>query len=184
MEIQFLHERAIEEDPKLMINCIQKMVSGETPFFPTTLSLVYDKLVEKAFTTRSLFDRYPSGRTKGQSPIRPVHSPRASRSTPNINTFLTVGPAASSSSLQARAPTYEPEPLTTTTQSARLRCIRCYEVAPLQDLHEGLRCPRCPEIVWWTMGWKRPIMQCTSCNLLRVENSGHCYRIKCGRRFV
>ena len=65
MEIQFLHERATEEDPKLMINCIQKMVSGETPFLPTTLSLVYDKLVEKAFTTHSFFDRYPSGWTKG-----------------------------------------------------------------------------------------------------------------------
>ena len=65
MEIQFLHERAIEEDPKLMINCIQKMVSREAPFFPTTLSLVYDKLVERAFVTHTLFDPRPSGRTKG-----------------------------------------------------------------------------------------------------------------------
>jgi hypothetical protein len=49
MEIQFFHEMITEKDPKLLIDHIERMASGGTPFFPTTLSLVYDKLFEKAF---------------------------------------------------------------------------------------------------------------------------------------
>ncbi|KAF9642810.1 hypothetical protein BDM02DRAFT_3273313 [Thelephora ganbajun] len=50
MEIQFFHENFTEKDPKLLMDHIQRMASGEAPFFSTTLSLVYGKLLEKAFT--------------------------------------------------------------------------------------------------------------------------------------
>ena len=50
MEIQFLHEKFTEKDPRLLIGHIQRMASGEAPFFATTLGLVYEKLVEKAFS--------------------------------------------------------------------------------------------------------------------------------------
>jgi len=175
MEIQFFHEKAVKTNPRLMDECIRKMGSGEAPFFPTKLGLVYDKLVTKA-----PFDTHPSGPTEGKSPIRLIHSPRALTSTRNINISLTVGPATSSSNLQTAAPTCDPDPLTTTTQSAWLRCIRCYKAARLQDLYKGLRCPQCPSV----NGWKRPIMQCTSCNLLRSEASRECAGKKCGRRFM
>lgn len=33
MEIQFLHERFTEKDPKLLIDHIQQMASGEHPTF-------------------------------------------------------------------------------------------------------------------------------------------------------
>jgi len=181
MEIQFLHEKAIEKDPKLLIDCIQKMGSGEAPFFPTTLSLIYDTLVEKAFTTHVPFDPRPSGRTEGKSPIRPPHSPQALTSTPNINASLTVDPATSSSNPQTPASTRDPNTSTTTTRSAWLKCIRCYEVARLQDLHGGLYCPKCPAGLWWG---ERPLMQCTLCNLLRTEAEGDCCRNTCRRRFM
>ena len=49
MEIQFFHEMITRRDQKMLIDHIERMASGGTPFFPTTLSLVYDKLFEKAF---------------------------------------------------------------------------------------------------------------------------------------
>ena len=50
MEIQFLHENFTEKDPKLLMDHIKKMAAREAPFFGTTLSLVFDKLVEKTST--------------------------------------------------------------------------------------------------------------------------------------
>ena len=47
MEIQFLHETFLGKDPKLLVDHIRRMGSGEAPLFSTTLSLVYDKLAEK-----------------------------------------------------------------------------------------------------------------------------------------
>ena len=43
MEIEFFYKNS-KKNPKLLIDHIQKMKSGEAPFFPTTLGLVYDKL--------------------------------------------------------------------------------------------------------------------------------------------
>ena len=47
MEIQFLHKNFTKKDPELLMGHIKKMASREAPFFATTLSLVFDKLVEK-----------------------------------------------------------------------------------------------------------------------------------------
>ena len=52
MEIEFLHQKFTEKDPKLLMDHIQRMASGEAPFFATTLGVVYDKLAEKAFPKR------------------------------------------------------------------------------------------------------------------------------------
>ena len=49
MEIESLHKSFTEKDPELLMEHIQRMAYGETPLFATTLSFVYDKLVEKAF---------------------------------------------------------------------------------------------------------------------------------------
>ena len=43
MEIEFFYKNC-RKNPKLLIDHIQKMKSGDAPFFPTTLGLVYDKL--------------------------------------------------------------------------------------------------------------------------------------------
>ena len=63
MEIEFLHRSFTEKDPKLLMEHIQRMASGEAPFFSKTLSLVYDKLVEYA-STRPV----TSGSNLGKSP--------------------------------------------------------------------------------------------------------------------
>jgi len=56
MEIQFLHEEFTKKDPKLLIDHVQRMMSGEAPLFSTTLSLVYDRLLEQAFPEDIPFD--------------------------------------------------------------------------------------------------------------------------------
>ena len=56
MEIEFLHRNLTGKDPKLLMEHIQRMASGEAPFFSKTLSLVYDKLVGCAFTRPIISD--------------------------------------------------------------------------------------------------------------------------------
>ena len=178
MELQLFRERATEMDPKLLVDHIQRMASGEAPLFPTTLSLLYDKLVEKAFVDRTSFGPDPGGCTEGESPIHP-DSPRAS--TPTLNTpppaFNTF---ASSSNLQAPASTHGPVPPTTTPSPTWLECRQCGHVSWLRDLREGLRCPRCP------MGSpkRKILMQCSSCGTARGKNRGDCERKTCRKVFL
>lgn len=47
MNIEFLQQNFTEQHSKLVMDHIQKMESGEAPFLPTTLSLVYSKLLGK-----------------------------------------------------------------------------------------------------------------------------------------
>ena len=47
MEIQFLLKNVTGRDPKLLMDHFKKMASREAPFFATTLSLVFDELVER-----------------------------------------------------------------------------------------------------------------------------------------
>ena len=49
MEIEFLTSNFTKKNPKLLMKHIRRMASGGVPFFSTTLSLIYDKLVEKVF---------------------------------------------------------------------------------------------------------------------------------------
>jgi len=181
MEIHFLDERATELDPKLLIDHTQRMASGEAPFFPTTLSLVYDKLIEKSFTNRTPFDPGPGGCTKGESLIHPsIPLSQALASTCSILPAPIVETIASSSNLQTPAPTYGPILPITTPNSAWLKCQKCGEVARLRDLHESLRCPRCP-----TKGKKgRPFMECTSCYASQATPRDNCVRKKCRKRFM
>ena len=55
MEIEFLHKTISGTAFKLVMDYIQSAASGESPFFPKTLSLVYDKLAERSFPGKSLF---------------------------------------------------------------------------------------------------------------------------------
>ena len=49
MEVEFFQSNFTQPDPKVLMDHIQKMTSGEAPYFPETLSLVYGKLFSKAF---------------------------------------------------------------------------------------------------------------------------------------
>ena len=48
-EIEFFHKNFTEKDLKLLMGHLQRMASGEEPYFPTTLSLVYDKRFRGTF---------------------------------------------------------------------------------------------------------------------------------------
>jgi hypothetical protein len=182
MEIKFLHEKFTEKDPKLLLNHIQRMASGEAPFFPTTLSLVYGKMVENAFTKRAPSNFGPGDCTGNQSLVDLPSPPQASISTPGIPSSSTIGPTASSSSLQAPASTHGPLSIATPANSTWLQCVQCNERARLQDLYDGLRCPLCPG-----MGGRRrrrPIMRCVSCNAERFTCRDDCRQKLCRRKFM
>jgi len=171
MELRFFHERAAEMDPKLLIDCIQRT---DAAFFPTALSLVYDKLVETELTKHTRFDPGPGGCTKGDSPIHPTPPP--STSAYNIPSSSAVNTIASSSNLQAPARTYGRVP----SIMPRLKCHRCGQVARSGDLREGLYCPQCPR-----RGKKaRPLMQCTSCDTVRTTIRDDCEKKVCRKRFL
>jgi len=180
MEIQFLHEQFTDNDPKLLMDHIQRMTAGEAPFFPTTLSFVYDKLIEKAFTQHTSPGSGLEKSTGGQSVMVPNSPIEASTSISRI----TPPPAASvtpPSSLQTPAPNPEPISPSTTAPRAWLRCNQCGEHAPLEDLYDGLRCPQCP-----SRGGKkgRPFMQCEFCNIVRVTRRDDCIKILCRAMFI
>ena len=205
MELQLLHEKPTEKDLKSLMDYIQRMASGEAPFFPTTLSLVYDRLVENTLANPT-FGSVPDKPAGSQGISTPTPLPQASTSTSStfsfshlaINTAAsssnlqapdparriiplrpTKTPAASSSNLQAPTPVHGPIPPVTPAGSAWLKCVQCDEHARLQDLYEGLRCPRCPE-----KGKKgRPFMYCTACRVVRSVHKVICVK-KCKKKFM
>ena len=173
MEIEF-YKTSTKHDPKLVMDHIQRIASGETPPPSTGLSFVYDKLVERIF-------EHPiaSGSDLGK-PTEPAGKQITTEPCPT--TAQTSDPPSRvplPSILEAPdpAPPLEPIPLT----AIRLECFQCGERARLRDLHNGLRCPRCPPR---THGRGRPFMQCPACNLVRGIPKDHCVRASCQARFV
>ena len=184
MEIQFLHDNFTEKDSKLLMEHIQRMAFGEAPFFATTLSLVYDKLVEKAFAQPA-----PSGSGLGQSakvesvadPYSPLQPPISVPGAPPTSSSSNAPPTPSSvPQTPPPVPGSGPVPPSTPTRFTWLRCHRCLGAVGLLDLHDGLRCPRCPA----RDERGPPLMQCTLCRTIRTERRNTCLKIVCGARFV
>ena len=180
MEIQFLHESFTEKDPKLLMDHIQKMASGEMPFFARTLSLVYDKLVEKAFPKP-----IPSGSGLG----KPIEVPSVADPTPPHQELASTSsvPSISTSSntplpgpQPAPAPNPEPVSWNISTSSVWLQCNQCGVPAAKGALHDGVRCPECPPRI---NGRGRPYMECPLCNVVRVTPRETCVKILCQARF-
>jgi hypothetical protein len=181
MEIQFFHERFTEKDPKLLIDYVGRMASGEAPFFPTTLSLVYDKLVENAFPKHIPSGLGPGGFTLGSSTST---SNVASSSTLAVTSPPVVS-FVSSPDLQPPAPS-PGLPLNAATKWAGLTCVRigCGRITSIYDLYEGLHCPYCPETGKnGSLETGRPFMRCTQCNTLRDVHVKVCSKPKCSSRF-
>ena len=183
MEIQFLHETFTGKGP--LMNHIRRMGSGEAPLFSTTLSLVYDKLVEKT-VARSV----PSGSGLGKSieiQDAVVHTtlPQMSTFTPQASAFT---PPTSWSSFVAssstRPPVPTPAPASWSIPSKDpltwLVCHKCRKPALSANLYDGVRCPKCP-----SRGPKkgRPFMQCRSCGEVRAKRKTICARKKCKAKF-
>jgi len=175
MEIQFIYENFTEKDPKLLMDHIQRMASGEAPFFTTTLSLVYDGLVERAFSRHTSLDS-GLGSWGAATPTPPLQAPTPAPSiTPSFN---------------LRTPTPEPYPDpwswgTDAVWATRLNCTRCNSTTSVQDLRDGLYCPLCPETGRNGRGRVRgSFMQCTSCHKLRKSRVNNCTRAVCGQAFA
>lgn len=176
MEIRFLHERFTENFPQSLTDHIRRMASGEAPFFPATLGLVYDRLVEKAFSKVTPFDSAHGGFTGGQGTISPSLPLQASTSTPSF--------ASSSHSQVPPAPGPVTAPPSTTIKWAGLRCVRCARNASIHNLYDGLHCPRCDEKGRNGKHKKgRPFMICTGCGAMRTTAGSVCSKSKCGGRF-
>jgi len=162
MEVQAFHERVTEKDPKLLIDHLQRMASGEAPFFSTTLSLVYNKLFETAFPKWTPLRPAPCGSTESNGPIYPTPPPQASTSN-------SKAPAVARTPVR---PIQNPN-------STGLKCRQCHRVSPLRNLREGLRCPLCP------LGKKgTTLMRCASCGILRGTPKTRCEKKKCGKSFM
>ena len=170
MEIQFLHGNLTERDSKLLMDHIQRMASGEAPFFATTLSLVYDKLVENAFS-------------KHTSPGSGLGSQNVATPTPPLQTSISNPSVASNS----QAPTHAPKPISsnTTIKQVGLKCARCSSVASIHNLRDGLHCPLCPATGRNGRGEKGwPFMRCKGCDHLREMRVGSCVKANCSGVFT
>ena len=203
MEIQLLYESLSKKDFKLFLEHIQRMGSGEAPLFATTLSLVYDKLVEKAFVRP-----IPSGSGVGKSVgVQSVADPRTPLKTSTSNLSFSLNSAigvtssstpqapapspfgfsststfgvATSSTPRTPAPNPEPVPSSTSPPLVWLRCNKCRGTAGLKDLYEGTRCPVCPSR---SAKKGRPYMDCSSCGRPRTKASASCKAKTCRVRF-
>jgi len=184
MEIEFFHENLTEKDLKLLMEHIQRMAYGEAPLFATTLSSVYDKLVEKTFA-----QPIPSGSGLGKSvEVQNVAVPRPPlQASTSISGFLSTstsgGASSSSSQVPALNPGPGPVPSSISPPFVWLRCSQCSRVAGLGDLYNGLRCPQCQPR---NAKKGRPYMECPKCRVLQTEitHGANCLKKKCKARFV
>jgi len=181
MEIRTLYETFIEKDPKLLTDHVRRMASNEAPFFSTTLSLIYDGMVERAFQKwASSFD--VSGTFESQSLPNPTPPQAPTPALSNISVPTPILP--SSSTLRVPAPVFVPASSSTST-CALLRCIQCRRYVRLGDLYDGLRCPQCPATGRDGTGKRgRPLMLCGSCGQMRTTRVGNCPKGKCGKGFL
>ena len=178
MEIQFLHETFPGKGPKLLMDHIRRMGSGEAPFYSTTLSLVYDKLVEKTIAQSVL-----SGSGLGKS-IEILDTtvdtalPQASAFTfPNSQSS---GTASSSSQPPVPTPAPASPSISSNNRLAWLVCNKCGKPASLGELYNGLQCPKCPPR---GKRMRRPYMECQLCGASRSSLSDKCLHKRCLTKF-
>ena len=103
MELEFLDKNFTEIYPESLTDQIKSAASGEAPFLPVILSLVYDMLAEKSFPK----DAPPNS---GTSQVPANHGPTipASFQTSGFTVFTTPFQASSSASTTTSTPTQKP----------------------------------------------------------------------------
>ena len=175
MEVEFFYKNFTEQNPKLLMDHIRRMASGEALFFSTTLGLIYDKLVERTFVQPAASGSGPvkSGETGDQSATC-TPTTQAQGSSTNVNS-----PSDPSTNLPPSQQNPEPDPVP--LGAVWLKCWQCGEPARMRDLFDGLRCPLCPPR---SLAKGRPFMVCPSCNLVRGIRRDTCVRLACQTLFV
>ncbi|KAF9779862.1 hypothetical protein BJ322DRAFT_346861 [Thelephora terrestris] len=175
MEIDFLQKNVLEKNPKLLTDYIRSMASGDSPCFPTVLSLVYDGLVGKTFPKQHTFTLGSNSFPGAQSVTTPtpLHtsswtSAAALPFTFDLSSSFTPTVAGSSR---------------TVVERQELKCARCRGKARLGQLYGGLHCPWCSEDGKNGEGVKgRPYMRCCGCTHLRTTRTKRC--VPCDAKFL
>lgn len=180
MEIEFLFRNFSETNPKAFMEHIQRMASGEAQFFPKTLSLVYDNLAERALTQPTTSG--PGSGNPTETENQTVAEPTPTTQAPDITVNADSSPTPNVPLLpgqQPPAPGPDPDPIP--LGAVWLECFTCGQRSRMRDLHDSVRCPRCP-----SRGSRkgRPFMRCPSCNLIRNVVRDTCVRFACQTRFV
>ena len=201
MEIDFLHKNITGNNPKLLTDYIQSMASGESPFFPAALSLIFDGLVGRIFPKQYQFTFAPSNFPGGQSfttptPFQPSSWTSASAPAFTFNANSPITPTvAEPSTLTPASPFVSRPPVPTPTtalsntsvpvERKELKCVRCCGNARVGQLYDGLFCPQCPGNGKNGKGVKgRPYMRCWGCPQLRTTRIDHCTKAKCNAKFL
>ena len=169
MKIKLFHKTFAGRKSKSLMDHIQRMASGDAPFFPATLSLVCSALVRKV-----LLLPITSGpglglklrETRDQSVVAPVPAIQASDSTSNLDPSLTSNITLPSS---PRSPVPE-------NSTVYLRCFRCNQSAKIRYLYDGLRCQLCDPT---TRKKVRPFMRCPLCSTMRTTLRMDCPKSDC-----
>jgi hypothetical protein len=196
MEIEVLFQHLTKEDPKLLMDYIQSVTRGEATFFPTTLSWVYDRQMGREFPqggTRSGPDSEKDPRPCGQNDDWgygqnvDLAGGQGEDWGGNQNAD-TLDPLQASSSSSTPAPTFAATPTTPATTFADqqwLTCARCRKKAKLEQLLDGLHCPRCTEDGKNGLGvMGRPYMRCSKCTALRTRRKKVKCKTACGAVFL
>jgi DNA-directed RNA polymerase subunit RPC12/RpoP len=179
IEIQFLHESFPGKGPKLLVDHIRRMGSGEAPLFATTLSLVYEKLFEKT-VARTISSGSGLGKsTEIQDTVVNTTSPQASTSAFSTLSWLS-GTTPSSSQPPVPTPAPVARSIPSNDRLAWPVCTKCGGRASLRNLHDGVRCPTCPSR---SARKGRPYMHCQSCGSVLVKSYTNCARKVCQARF-
>ena len=175
MEIEFFYKNFTEQNPELLMDHIRRMASGEASFISTTLSLIYDKLVERTFV-------HPTA--SGSGPVKSGETGDLSVTgtpTTQAQDLSTIVNSPSTPKTHLPSSQQEPEPEPAPLGAVWLRCFQCGESARMRDLVDGLRCPRCSS--------RGPVkgkqfMRCPSCNVPRKTRRETCIRYACQNPFM
>ena len=181
MEIEVLYQTFTNQGPKVLIDHIKSVAAGEVSYFPTTLALVYDRLVGRAIQkhpSSSDSEKPPKGQkvttSKAQSSVFDSAPPYTSNASSSTNPTTTRFPAATSVPSTTLIPTAPP------INRVSLQCIRCRGTALLGQLYDGLHCPWCPATGRNGKGVKgRPFMVCPECRKLRETRVNTCPKAQC-----
>ena len=186
MEIKFFHKTFTEQNPKPLMEHMQRMASGEAPFFPATLSLVIGTLARKVLP-RPITSGSRLGKSRevwDQSVAETAPAITPSSSTPNVDPPLSpsITPSSSSQDLASVS-----GPSGTDNHTVSLICLQCGQTSSLGELYAGLRCPLCrcpPKNKGGKKVYRRPYMQCPLCNTSRTTLRSYCLGSDCEAVFA
>ena len=181
MEIQFLHKMFTGKNPKVLMDHVRRMASGEAPFFPATLGLVYHKLVEEATPKHPPSGPGPDSTTRGQDLPNPTPtlqelSPTSNVTSPNVTSSNVASsnttPSHASSVASASIRSTSSIATSTTTSFSTPTITRSSAIGSASSSNLQAPTPR-PRIVPLSTTTKFVKLKCIECSLTTSINGLH-----------